>query len=816
MIHPRFPAATQPPVQRVVRNPDNIPGSPSPTNHWITALLAPGMNPSMLDTQSFTPWKAMRVQAAQSDFQQDAGTFWNRWLQRDSTPYFLPLFDHWDLESTFLEKLVWHLHSQANVYWVGSYSVQTGPSETQLWNTGFESGDTFLRACANRSPVLIRYSLWKDLGGFRTGLSPKLTLWDFWLRAATQGLWGQTIEEYLAWQQEHEELADHPATESILDEHRRFFSKRSFPQIEEKPLRKLQLDLASPAFHRPSNHPTALILVSPQMGLGERIEFIRLLRGFDRLDWKTTIVSGSKDTPDLLADWGKYTNDLFALGNFLPSTAWPVFVRSLLETRRPTLIVTCGSTWHSHLLPWLRSWYPSIPVANWNALPPVDADDPIPSPALVNQSWYQQDITEEWWQKQFPDADAFRLRLPPLILADTEDRKASPADETKKLKRVIFIRAEFVHIQPFLDQLEQHTHKLSPAITWSFASQSAHLLAQLPPHPAIREKLLIRDVESWHDLLGQTEMIWLPQPALDQLPLIQSAKNSDTLFLIPESALTEALQQDKSLLVFSAQWIDDPIQQLKNGVYPFLKCPEARALQVKRKERQPTAESGSNLHEALQKVLYTAGYGGHTTLPPQLGDLWLSLGQRLENLQLDVRDSHHRIERLNTIIDRHEIDLRARLYYSLQDGFREDLTIDRKITPGQFYRLKFSLTNIQGITGLRFDPIDFPGIVTVESILLVRELTMTPLWNSDAFPRFHQLELGGTALLLENLPRWKIFAFGPDPQITIPWKEEWRHFSDLALEVRLSTQTDLVDLLPLLKTPDTAPAAQSVSSSERG
>ena len=155
------------------------------------------------------------------------------------------------------------------------------------------------------------------------------------------------------------------------------------------------------------------------------------------------------------------------------------------------------------------------------------------------------------------------------------------------------------------------------------------------------------------------------------------------------------------------------------------------------------------------------------------------------------------------------MDLCSRLYYAQGQGFMENLSINRKITPGKFYRLRFSLARISGITGLRLDPIDFPGIVVVGSILLYRELTQMPIWNSDAFPRFHNLSLEGTAILLENLPQWKIFAYGPDPQIVLPWKNEWKQYTDLALEVRLTTHVDLTDLLPLLRLSDNLEAAAS-------
>lgn len=762
----------------------------------------------------------MRIQGTQPNFQQDAGTHWNRWLERDSTPYFLPLFNQWELEPSFLEKTFWRLHSESSLPWAGSFSVLKEESDLQLWNTGFESGDAFLRANLVRSPVLIRHQVWKNLGGFRSGLSPDQTLWEFWLRAARQGIWGITVPEYLAWSAHPwKESALAPAMEKVLEEGQQFFNRRNFPSIVLKSSNQTETEVllqrSLPAFHHQVERESVLFLVSPHPSLSERIELLKLATEFQHLDWSVKFLLTGPNDPAQLADWGSCSAEVFALGNFLTEPNYPVFIKSFLETRRPGLLLVNGHSWNYHLLPWLRSWFPSLPIADWRGFPPASpfhTESLIPNPHLVNQSWCQQAITESWFNKQFPSGKKpLRLYLPPLpdLYGNKEE---SPSQPTRK---VIFLHREIEHIQPLFDRIE-HLSSGLPNARWTLVAENPKLLAGIRAHPAVKDKIAIQNLRDWLALLEETELVWLPHSKPEDLTLIQSSIHSQSLFLLPENELSEHLKEDKSSLVFSGSWKDAPEEQFQRGILPLLKKPETLELQRKRKQRyNPEQTPDSGLSKAIHQLFLTSGIGGNVTLPPQLGDIWLDLNQRLLHLERNLETSDQRIQELKTTIERHEIDLCTRLYYSQESGFKENFSINRKITPGKFYKLRFSLSQISGITGLRLDPIDFPGIVTIDSILLFRELTLTPLWNSEAFPRFDGLALEGTAILLDHLPQWKVFAYGPDPQILIPWQEEWKHFRDLTLEVRLSAQLDLTDLLPLLKLPDTQQTVPALPTEPR-
>lgn len=806
MIHPRFPGETVSPSQR----PNSLQstsaaGYTSPAVHWVTALLAADVSGDILDHQTFTPWKAMRIQSANADFAQDAGTQWNRWLERDSTPYFLPLFNNWDLEPAFLEKAFWRLHSESSLPWAGTFSVLKDDEGIHLWNTGFESGETFLRASLMRSPVLIRHQVWKELGGFRSGLSPVQTLWEFWLRAARQGIWGITIPEYLAWlPQPYREETPGTVLEKTLEESQTFFNKRTFPsstlRTESLAETEVLLQRSLPAFHHPSKRESVLFLISPQPTLGERIELLKLANEFRHLGWDVKfLLTGSSD-PSQLADWSAFSTEVFALGNFLSESNFPVFIKSFLETRRPGLLLVNGHAWNYHLMPWLRSWFPTLPIADWRGFPPRTEqahDQFLANPLLVNQSWCQQAITESWLNRKFPlKKKPLRLYMPPLpALAENTEPNDKPA------LKVLFLHSELKHSTALFDLMENFSSGISNN-RWTLVSEKPEILAAIRAHPIIKNKVVLHNYRDWMALLEDTELVWIPHSRPEDLALIQSSVYSRALFLLPENELADQLKIDKSSLVFSGEWKDDPAEQFQRGILPLLKKPETLELQRKRKYRHnPESTPDSGLSKAIHQLFLTSGMGGNVTLPPQLGDIWLDLNQRLQHLEKQVEQREQRIQELQTSMDRHEIDLGARLYYAQGSGFQENLSINRKITPGKFYRLRFSLSQIAGITGLRLDPVDFPGIITIDSILLFRELTFTPLWNSDAFPRFDGLTLDGTATLLESLAQWKILAYGPDPQILIPWKEEWTQYRDLALEVRMSTQLDLRDLLPLLKPP---------------
>ncbi len=68
-----------------------------------------------------------------------------------------------------------------------------------IWKKGFRYPELFLKQNTASEATMIRKSTWKVNGGFDESMRSGMEDYDFWLNAASHGIWGGTIRELLDW-----------------------------------------------------------------------------------------------------------------------------------------------------------------------------------------------------------------------------------------------------------------------------------------------------------------------------------------------------------------------------------------------------------------------------------------------------------------------------------------------------------------------------------------------------------------------------------------------------------------------------------------
>src|SRR5882762_1568077 len=127
---------------------------------------------------------------------------------KEARSEYVVLLDSDDLlEPTAVEKWVWYLESHPECSFVSGYSVGFGATE-YLWSSGFHDGPEFLRQNMVNVTSIVRRSVHEAVGGFNEEMRAGLEDWEFWLRCASQGYWGDTIPEHLDWYRRRKDHGD--------------------------------------------------------------------------------------------------------------------------------------------------------------------------------------------------------------------------------------------------------------------------------------------------------------------------------------------------------------------------------------------------------------------------------------------------------------------------------------------------------------------------------------------------------------------------------------------------------------------------------
>ena len=280
------------------------------------------------------------------------------------------------IEPTALEKLAWHLATRPEVAFASGYSVYFGSSEN-LWMSGFHNGNQALEMNQVTTSCMVRKSVHQAIGGYEEAIRGGLEDWDFWLKAAAHGHWGNTIPEFLDWHRKAENGLERWSTildTAKLEKFRARLRQRyaglwdHFPQVEtgRQPL-ATSFGAELPLRNRLVKGKRRLLFIVTDFGLGGASKFnltmIQQLQ--EKHGYEVTVVCTRPANNIWQPEFENLTPDVFALHSFLHFTDIPFFLRYLIESRQPDLVCMSNSHLGYQLLPYLRAYFPDLPLVDY-------------------------------------------------------------------------------------------------------------------------------------------------------------------------------------------------------------------------------------------------------------------------------------------------------------------------------------------------------------------------------------------------------------------------------------------------------------------
>ncbi len=290
------------------------------------------------------------------------------------------------IEPTTLEKSALHLACNPEFAFVKGYSVGFGAQE-YLWSHGFHSRGGMLDQNLVTATTMVRRSVLHELGGFDESIRRGMEDWEFWLRAAALGHWGETIPEYLDWYRRRDN--QHAAWDNIAREDKRsqFLSRiraahghifeGAFPGPERAwhmpftyPGKAMSDVKASDVLLNPLvKRSQRLLMILPwlRMGGADRfnLDLVRFLTTRAAPTWEVTIATTLSGHP-WLPEFTALTPDVFLLDQLGRMPQYPRMLDHLIASRRPDVVMVSNSQLGYFLVPYLRSRHPETTFVDFN------------------------------------------------------------------------------------------------------------------------------------------------------------------------------------------------------------------------------------------------------------------------------------------------------------------------------------------------------------------------------------------------------------------------------------------------------------------
>ncbi len=269
------------------------------------------------------------------------------------------------LEPTALEKCLWALLSHSEWGFVNGWSMGFG-AQRYRWERGFERGAAFLDENGVTGRALIRRSSFDAAGGYDESLREGFEDWDFWLRCAARGIWGGTLPEVLDWFRRKDPPAAWESPERVVAMRRElrrrhpdldpacFPAPRAAPQESNAPIPE-EAPFANPL----RKERPRLLFVVPWLTLGGADRWnLDLTKQLAARGWEVTIATTLEGDHSWEPAFTRVTPDVFALPRLVRLTDRPRLLRSLIESRRPDVVLVSNSELGYRLLPYLRARCP--------------------------------------------------------------------------------------------------------------------------------------------------------------------------------------------------------------------------------------------------------------------------------------------------------------------------------------------------------------------------------------------------------------------------------------------------------------------------
>jgi glycosyltransferase involved in cell wall biosynthesis len=344
---------------------------------WEWLIINDGStNPESLSMLEAYRRSDSRIRVIDHDRNQGPSTARNTGYNVAQAQYIVQLDSDNLLEPTAIEKWFWFLESYPEFSFCKGYSVGFG-AEEYLWDRGFHNGRIFLDENQVDATSMVRKSVHVNAGGYDESIRDGLEDWDFWLRCASCGYWGNTVPEYLDWYRRRPTHTDRWKTWDSGDGEHAFHDQlrkryahlwnSGFPEIQ--PRWHMPNDTVSdelPCDNHLRKTKPRLLMILPWLAMGGADKFnLDLLDQLGRQGWEVTIATTLNSDDRWLAEFARFTPDIFLLHNFLRLVDYPRFLRYLIQSRQVDAVLISNSELGYMLLPYLRAHFPNVPFVDY-------------------------------------------------------------------------------------------------------------------------------------------------------------------------------------------------------------------------------------------------------------------------------------------------------------------------------------------------------------------------------------------------------------------------------------------------------------------
>ena len=243
------------------------------------------------------------------------------------TNYLLYLDSDDLLEATAAEKWLWFLESYPQYSFVGGYLVGFGAHQ-YLWRAGFQNQEANLDRNQINHIIMVRKKVVEIVGGYDETMRQGLEDWDFWVRSADRGYWGDSIPEFLHWYRtraSHTDRWDSLREERLREKRDEF--RQHYPHLWEgkfpKISREVDINLVAmneliPCENRLKKDKPRLLIAAPWLVTGGAEKFnLDLMRQLSQRGWEITIATTLGSDNPWQHEFEAITPDVFPMRNFL-------------------------------------------------------------------------------------------------------------------------------------------------------------------------------------------------------------------------------------------------------------------------------------------------------------------------------------------------------------------------------------------------------------------------------------------------------------------------------------------------------------------
>lgn len=259
----------------------------------------------------------------------------NNGVKHAKSPYLFFIDSDDMVEFSFLEKCILCLKLNTHFSFVGSYTIGFGPKK-YLWKYGFIPPLNFFDENYAVNCFVCKKSVFTQVqyNGDRGGMED----WDFWLNAASNGMWGYTIPEFLYWYRERENrVEDWP---NFQEENKKVIKKKYAEKYKSK-VAKYTYDLSF------SKTPSSLTCREPRASSNDNVLFVfdycmnksqnKLIKDYIQLFRKNgsfvSIVINALEDCEYNGEFKDITDDVFILSHLAESSKHHQVLQYLISTR---------------------------------------------------------------------------------------------------------------------------------------------------------------------------------------------------------------------------------------------------------------------------------------------------------------------------------------------------------------------------------------------------------------------------------------------------------------------------------------------------